>query len=199
MGSLLTGELPTVHGIMTGPKIVADGDGPSLRVQDGLHSEVPTLAEALQNEGYATAAVVSNVFVGSKFGFDRGFEHFDDPDRCLVVTGPKCRADTANERVRQWFATEPAEPWFLMVHYMEPHWPYDPPAPHGEAWTADYEGPLDPSGTGHLVENLGQPLALSEEDRAYVIGLYDGEIAAVDTGIDRCCSTLSSDRQRGPW
>lgn len=68
MGTLMTGEPIEVHGAAKVPKL---GFTP-------MRGEVQTLAEKLSAEGYDTAAFVSpNAFVGSGFGFGRGFDHFE--------------------------------------------------------------------------------------------------------------------------
>src|SRR5262249_42752010 len=63
--SILTGLLPLRHGVHDNGSEV-------------LPPSVPTLAEAFQRAGYRTAAFVSGFPLDHRFGFDRGFETYDD-------------------------------------------------------------------------------------------------------------------------
>ncbi|HXT19998.1 MAG TPA: sulfatase, partial [Thermoanaerobaculia bacterium] len=94
----------------------------------GIPPNIPSLAEMLAAQGFTTAAVSASPVVRkspSRFnphgGFDRGFARFDES--CLwrdaaCVTG---RGLWMSERLR--------EPFFLYLHYLDPHGPYAPPAP----------------------------------------------------------------------
>src|SRR5262245_1777708 len=62
--SILTGRLPSHHRL--------ENDGMK------LSSGIPTLPEVLRDSGYATRGVVSHIYVGRPFGFERGFEEFED-------------------------------------------------------------------------------------------------------------------------
>ena len=94
-----------------------------------------TLAEAFQNEGYATAAFVGNVNLRSRLGFDRGFDQFDDELTDREVNRPfmfERTAEQTTERALTWLAwlRDARSPWFLWVHYQDPHGPYTPPEPY---------------------------------------------------------------------
>ena len=125
--SILTGVIPPRHG-------VRDNGGFALPVT------VPTLAEVLQRAGYRTAAFVSGFPLDRRFGFGRGFDHYDD--RLPRGSGRRRaqyverRADATTERVLRWLreptdtpsgAGAPASPWFAWVHFFDPHTPYEPP------------------------------------------------------------------------
>ena len=91
--------------------------------------EVPLIAEELRDEGYATGAIVSSFVVDGRFGFERGFDHYDAPDTRPGAGGAMERR--AGETVRlaaDWIAAQPA-PWFAWVHLFDPHAPYEPPPP----------------------------------------------------------------------
>ena len=62
--TMLTGQLPMTHQV-TDDHLALD---PS----------VPILPEAMKKAGYATGASVATLYVSRKFGFDRGFDFFDD-------------------------------------------------------------------------------------------------------------------------
>ena len=141
MMALFTGFYPSESGlVVNGAKV--------------LNPPGPMLAERLQKAGFATAAVVSNPnLVGQGLGFDRGFEEFDarmtgrEPNR---PTGTRNAAETTEAALEKLDRlSREKRPWFLWVHYLEPHGPYRPPPPFLEV-------PADP----------GAPLPLAETDFA---------------------------------
>ncbi len=87
-----------------------------------IPAEVETMAEALSAAGYRTFGVVSNVLVGDAVGFDRGFGRFvqlQDED-----------AEAVNAVVAGWRDQMlQAEPFFLYLHYIDPHDTYHARAP----------------------------------------------------------------------
>jgi arylsulfatase A-like enzyme len=96
-----------------------------------LPADAVTLAEALHERGYRTAAFVANGMLLPAQGFKRGFEHY-----MLYWTTPKDayvkrRAGMITPDILRWLDQQPAEPAqavFLYLHYMETHNPYSPPA-----------------------------------------------------------------------
>jgi len=119
-----------------------------------LNPPGPMLAERLRKAGFTTAAVVSNPnLVGQGLGFDRGFDSFDakmtgiEPNR---PTGTRNASETTDAALAKLSGLSRAsKPWFLWVHYLEPHGPYRPPPPFLQI-------PADP----------GAPLPVAEGDFA---------------------------------
>jgi len=115
------------------------------------------------------------------------------------VLSQKRRGDETNRRVARWLDAGPKEPFFLLVHYNDPHWPYDPPSPYGAEWVADYHGPLTPHDTGVVVESEGRPVRdLDPESLRYLVGLYDGEIRFADANVGALLAKLRSAGLRRP-
>jgi arylsulfatase A-like enzyme len=119
--SILTGLDPYSHGLR-----VLHGTA-----HNRLGEAHVTLAEALAEAGYDTAAFVSAFPAGSYFGLDQGFSHFDEDFAAdnpvtpngLVSTGlNQRRADHTTDRALAWLETASA-PYFLWVHYFDPHDP----------------------------------------------------------------------------
>ncbi|HSF20052.1 MAG TPA: sulfatase [Vicinamibacteria bacterium] len=109
--SLMTGLSPERLGVF------ANGD------------EVPefatTLAEHLSRDGYRTAAFVSLGVLRPAFRLDQGFEHYPDP----FESGPARWYRTADEVLdlaTSWIEEHANEPFFLWVHFSDPHAPYLP-------------------------------------------------------------------------
>ncbi len=111
--SILTGLEPPRHGVRDNGQVLGPG--------------VATLAEALRARGYRTAAFVSGYPLRALFGLDRGFERYDDS---LPVKGQDFGDRPASETARAalaWLKDVPG-PFFLWVHFYDPHDPYEPPA-----------------------------------------------------------------------
>jgi choline-sulfatase len=151
--SILTGQTPLGHGFRNNSGFI-------------LPPGVKTVAQDFRNAGYHTAAFVSGFPLDRRFGFDRGFETYDDRlpkgnDRRRTPYVERF-ADATTDAVLRWLATAshsaPPTPWFLWVHYYDPHAPYEPPA-------AD------------LADRYRQ-------------SPYDGEIAFVDRQLGRLLQTL---------
>jgi arylsulfatase A-like enzyme len=91
--------------------------------------EVPdtarTLAEILGERGYRTGAFVSLGVLRPSFHLDQGFEDYPDP----FDAGPPRWYRTADEVLapaERFLREHAAEPFFLWVHFSDPHEPYLP-------------------------------------------------------------------------
>ncbi len=173
--SLLTGTYPAFH-----------------RVQDDgvtLSPSIPTLAEHLRAKGYRTFASVSHVYVSRLFGLDRGFAVFDDS---LIVGGARnpVAGLVLDRALRLFPETGGAQPWFAFLHFFDPHWDYEPPAPFDAMFTDPaYDGPID--GTQNSMAPYRAPSQpMPAPDLRQLIALYDGEIAYVDAQIGRLLTEL---------
>ena len=155
-----------------------------------------TLAEILKDRGYATWAVVSNLFLQPGKGFEQGFDSYSNPRSRFGGDSSSQITDEALAKLRQ--ADE--RPFFLWVHYLDPHWTYEPePAfasrfdpgyEPSEAMKALQEGKLQ---KGDIIFNN----TLAEPDRRHLIALYDGEIAQVDAQVGRLMDGISQAVRRG--
>jgi arylsulfatase A-like enzyme/Tfp pilus assembly protein PilF len=117
--SLLTGLYPPEHGIRD-------------NLPAKLEASIPTLATRLKAKGYHTAAFVGSFLLGRGSGFEAGFDVMGDGS----AAGAGDRIGARAERRAQEVADEALEflasaraPFFLWVHFYDPHAPYDPPEP----------------------------------------------------------------------
>ncbi len=119
VASLFTAFTPDRHGLdnhegLLGPRVneaLATGV---------LPAEAVTLAEALKAVGYRTAALVANPWLDARYGFDQGFDSYE-----IVETLPSML-----ERARGLVGEGP---FFLYLHFMDVHGPYDAPEEDFEA------------------------------------------------------------------
>ncbi|MBD3369672.1 sulfatase-like hydrolase/transferase [Candidatus Fermentibacteria bacterium] len=179
--------LPAMVTILTGLTPRQHGAGARNDRFHGLSYELAYLPEVLSAQGYATTAFFNVVFMNADFGLHRGFDHFD----CSGLTDFHSRR-TAGQTVDQaisWLADrEPGEPFFLAVHFYDPHINYDPPPPFDTLFTdPGYEGPYDNS-WGHVPQIMGVNSgedSIPPEGLRNLVNLYDGEIAYTDRELGR--------------
>jgi len=170
--TLFTSQYPIVHGV----------------TKNGftLPGNVTTLAESFQNRGYETAAFVSSFAVNHKFGYSQGFGIYDDDFRganssfrAKGIHQPgdqgyfDRRANETTDKALAWLrGRESDRPFFLWLHYFDPHYPYDPPALFREEVAA--QGP----------PYKGHPKKRSIDQS------YDGEVLFTDREIERFIRTM---------
>lgn len=162
--SIMTGTPPRRHEIVR--------NGLVFESEPGLR----TVAEAFEEAGYQTAAVVSASPVADGTGISVGFQHYDDPD-----DGPRLGAITADLAMTQ-FERFDDDPFFMWVHFWDPHDPYEPPEP--------YDTKFDKKdGIEDFVKKTGTKLEYRvgniRFDVLEINNLYDGEIAYMDEHLGR--------------
>jgi hypothetical protein len=135
----------------------------------------PTLAEQFQAAGYATAACVGCFVLDRRFGLDRGFEHYDFQ---VGAGGHLPHMPDFNERDARlvtdaalaWLgARDRDRPWFLWVHYFDPHRPYRSPL----ADRPEFAGRPYAAEIAHMDAELGRLLTGIDRDRTLVIVVGD--------------------------
>ena len=116
--SILTGLEPPAHGVRDNGVTA-------------LPAGIPTLAEAFAGRGYRTAAFVASRVLDRRFGLARGFDVYDDfmvAERTGEQGYPERDAALVTSAALGWSASlPPGRPYFLWVHYYDPHAPYLPP------------------------------------------------------------------------
>jgi arylsulfatase A-like enzyme/Tfp pilus assembly protein PilF len=108
----------------------------------GLPEGPETLPGRLAEAGYDTAAVVAAAVLDRQYGLDRGFGVYDD-----TVSGGRFeiaerKAGEVTDRALS-VARGLTRPFFLFVHYFDPHSSYDPPAPFSSRYrSSPYDGEI---------------------------------------------------------
>lgn len=143
-----------------------------------LAEDIPYLPALLRRRGYHTAAFVGAYILDPKSaapGFDRGFESYDagfrrrQPGEDRYRTVERRAGDVVN-RALTWLQKHPQGPFFLWLHFYDPHDPYDPPAPYKARYAAEpYNGEI-----AYTDAALGKFLTALRAR-----GLYNGTIIAV--------------------
>lgn len=184
-GTLLTGLLPNEH------LLGAAEEGPRAFAPD-----VPFLAETLHAAGYATAAVSNNRIVTPAEGFAPGFDLFDTRS---LQDGDYYGAERVTRYALEWLSTHERGPFFLYLHYFDPHDPYQAPPPFTHQFVSDA---LLGSVRAEDVRNgrLRRNLLLTRTERPpdqeieLLHRMYEGEIRYMDHWIGVLVDQL---RERG--
>ena len=140
VASLFTSLDPITHRVVTHGKHFWK-EVPTSQKTDVLPTGARTLAEALAELGYETAAWVTNPWINeSQWGFDQGFDYFYDYHWK--------NAQGIIPEIQEWLeeraeAREADRPLFLYLHFMDVHGPYE--------------------STPKLIKNLSQSPSLGED------------------------------------
>ena len=156
--SLLTGQTPPVHGVRDNGRFV-------------VPPEALTMAELLKGRGYTTAAFVGGYPLHSRFGLVQGFDVYDDRFAASPGLGreyAEARAGAVADKALAWLEGR-RSPWFLWVHFYDPHDPYEPPEPFLSRYRdAPYDGEV-----AYVDETVGRLLAFLRDrglaDRTVVV------------------------------
>jgi len=183
------------------------GEYPDVAIGSDYRLATDTVASTLSEAGFATAGFHSNPFVSRAYGFDRGFDTFDDDlhlgQHKLIALAQRAidklrnrhyaRAAEINERSLEWIDSQSDdEPFFLWNHYMDTHGPYEPP---GEYATLYADRELSGREAQSLYQRaIDDPDSITDDERELLIDLYDAEIRYNDEQIGMFLDEL---RERG--
>ena len=117
--TILTGELPYIHGVRN-------------NLGYALAPSHPTLATILKSKGYQTGGAVSAFVLRKETGIAAGFDFFDDymtNSPLESATSWQRDGDLTRQALSGWLETTHGPKVFAFLHLYEPHSPYSPPAP----------------------------------------------------------------------
>jgi arylsulfatase A-like enzyme/Flp pilus assembly protein TadD len=133
--SIFTGQYPTVHHVRSTGGFV-------------LQSSAHPLARILHEKGWDTAAFISSAVLKKIFGFNNGFDVYDD-QMPKPVKGAEFREDPERrggdtvDRAVAWLGSQSGKPYFLWVHLYDPHLPYNPPGEFKDEYRkSPYDGEI---------------------------------------------------------
>lgn len=173
--SMLTGLLPTQHGVRDNAGFHFDG------------AQHPTLPRLLHDHGYATGAAVSSFVLRGETGLGPLFDAYDDATnaRAGAAFRDYQRPGNLTEAVAEkWIDGHEAAPFFYFFHIYEPHVPYEPPEPFRSRYASAYDGEIATSDAivGKLLDYLK---AKGIYDRALIILCSDHGEGLNDHGEDQ--------------
>lgn len=170
--SMLTSLYPYIHRVRNAGTPMGD--------------EITSIAEVLQQRGYSTAAFTSGFTLSRRVcglhqGFDTYIEYKQRFNSSQWIQGNNRPADETNRWVFAWLE-EVTPPFFLWVHYFDPHTEYESPPPYNRMFDYDHNNPA-------LTEIVKH--RFGEDCLGDVIAAYDGEIRFMDTAIGALFDQLS--------
>ncbi|MBI2881935.1 MAG: sulfatase, partial [Candidatus Tectomicrobia bacterium] len=195
--TFLTGLYPSTHG--------------AVHKLHRLPEEVETLAEILSSAGYVTGALANNVNISPTFNFQQGFTDYRylRPDlpfrapetgdhlvfyRALRVVNERFLgggrnpreyywpAEDVNREAFRWIEANAQRPFFLMIHYMDPHDPYFERPLNGRFYARIRNPNPDPSLAGLYAKAYAQEVRYLDTHIANLLdflkarGLYDNSL-----------------------
>lgn len=197
MVSIFTSLYPDVHAVRYGPPYGLPTDKLTTQV-DALPASLHTMASVLKKAGYTTVGVQTNPHLQARYGFAQGFDRYE-----YLGHAP-------GQRVTQIAMEELSEvqsPFFLYLHYLDPHAPYAAPDSYAKALgkpppIAPWEQALlDDYYRGYYSDLVLWQLGLRETRRVrpftapgreHVRYLYDAEVLSVDDQVGRVLRTLGT-------
>ncbi len=176
---------PSHAAILTGQ--YASTSGVRIAHHDALPDGKPTLARAMQDAGYQTGGIYS--WAGPVDGFDQGFQNYVN----VATADADGRADLTTGAAIAWLTKAAAErdkPFFLWVHYRDPHYPYEPPAPFDTLYAPRCDGCVD--GSLATLNRLHGGWRPTPAELARILAAYDGEISYSDHEVGRLLTQLAA-------
>jgi arylsulfatase A-like enzyme len=160
--------------------------------------ELRTLAERFSVRGGASAAVSASPIVrktpstlNPRGGYERGFASFDET--CEMKP-----ASCVNRQALQLLNRLP-EPFFLYLHYMEPHAPYRPPPSAARTFSKSSKAKAQAwarAGNGQVIRNWiyarDRSRPFGREDVRHLSDLYDDEVRYWDAEFGELITTLDA-------
>ncbi len=166
IGSVLTSQYPERHH--------------TISFADRLPSSAVTFPGLLSEAGIRTAGFSGNAVMSPAFGLGHGFDEFIEVRELEDYSG---HGDSVLRSFLEWLESNHEHRFMAYVHFREPHFPFDPPAPFDSKF-----GPTDlfPEGVTDysVVEAYNRMAGQGEEVAPEVVerirDLYDGNMAYVD-------------------
>jgi len=200
MSSVFTGLVPHDHGVTF--------------QRPRLASHHVTLAGLLAEQGYVTWGASAVPWIGRATGLDRGFSEFWEAYRLLKGRAPSKVAELINRfyakyifqrygrgarritqavirRLQAKQSNHAHSPFFMFVHYMEPHYPHNPPKPYDALFFEDRQLLARAKKINHHpLDFFAGKIVLNEEDFELLNNLYDAEITYMDAQLGQLYRAL---------
>ena len=190
--------LPSTASMLTSLHPEEHGAGGRLGRFTKLDAEVQTVVRTFRDQGYRTHAIVNVLFLDpERFGVTRDFETVDQQ---VFETNVDVRAADATTRAAlDWIETNGDDgPFFLLVHYFDPHCVYAPPRAFRERWAepGDREGEWTFGTRPQMVAIREGELSPAAATIRRAEALYNGEVSYLDAQIGRLDDGLAARGER---
>lgn len=173
VASIFTSLYPHVHKVITASNLLPDG--------------VLTVAEILKNNGYKTYFFNGgNAFIREEFNFDQGFDTY-----VYLPHKSKNATDVTYGFLSQISKMQNTR-FFAYLHYMDAHAPYTKNEFNRffvKGSNRNFEAGNRKSKFNSIREMTCAD-KMSDEDKEYVVSLYDGQIRYIDENIRKMISFL---------
>ena len=180
VATLLSGVYPQAH------KCLMFEEGKEVEM-DTLSDDQDMLAEQFKAAGYTTSAIVKTKVIAAERGFGQGFDSY------TFVPGSQAWGPAGQELTDATIAwlDKQADPFFLYLHYMDPHSPYQAPGDYFEKYASGSGSTLTGSHEEVRAFKTGGATP-SDADIERLYALYDGEIAYWDVQFGRLLDALEA-------
>lgn len=139
---------------------------PPTAARASLHENYLTLAEILRYTGFQTAAFIQNTNAGPFAGLHQGFSYLFDN-----FPGNNQVRDLYGKKALEWIKNHHEFNYFLYLHVVDPHSPYDPPEKFRHWY---YQ--IRPGKYKRLIKSNPDPEWVKAPHREGRKARYDGEI-----------------------
>jgi arylsulfatase A-like enzyme len=178
--AMFTGLYASQHGLT-----VRDRDLPEFNV---------TLAETFQNAGYRTAAAVDNGNLDAALGYAQGFDTYEQTF-LREGTDEVERTEIITRFGEELLSRREEAPFFLWLHYVNPHTPYTPPAEYLDRFRGDGVVPRG----GEIPKVVGFHGGVNRQTEIEgarfwgdYVDRYDAEILLADEHVGRVLKALEA-------
>lgn len=184
VGAILTGLHPIDHQARTQSAVLSDS---ALMV-----------SEHFKANGFTTGGFIANGYISDRFGFDQGWDRYKN---FIREEGASSEAADVFREAGDWAIEHKDERFFLYVHTIDPHVPYDPEEEFVSMYDPrpNYDGQVQPRMTGELLHDAKRnppTVTFSRSDVIRLQALHDGEITQHDRHMGAFINRL---KEAGLW
>ena len=169
LASLHTSLYPSVHKTDSRGEAGDRVDEQARNRANVLDVRFRTMAQEFKAGGYVTAGISNGGYAHSFFGFDRGFDHYDNEGGGLK---------SCTYRLLRWLLGNAGAPFFGWIHCWDLHFPYKDRPPYNRMFTRRRAEILLDSVTRYRINHGKQ--AITRDELESLKGMYDGAINYVD-------------------
>jgi arylsulfatase A-like enzyme len=197
--TLMTGVSPFNTHIYNNGKVEQDGKGKYVSLPNTgfkqIPDTIPTIASLLKNQGYATAAFGENYVMQNKYtNIGKDFDTYE-------VFGESNITEGITKKALNWMQgrIEKSDPFFLWVHYIDPHEEFTPRGENACLFNSRYCLTIQSQTVSALAQDAKDQEGchfspLSDDQIGIQETLYDGEIYQTDYSVGKLLSFIKENK-----